>query len=297
MSISPPGNKTQPYNLPGGGGGLAHEHYVDHFPSDSFQFYETLDHGCHGLLSTPAKSFIGGLILNEKPSEVLEMSVNLPDNDYIQQGSSVSSQKHGVEKYNQKHLQQREIVKVPSENMIKLSKVSVHEPYRGTSRMVQFLSSCKTKAVEYLASLKSYKSTLVSEITVCRDISTAAVSAPVMPLPLTRRFSMEYSGELNLSTCGLRHRALKGGELSASINVLSDGDGDRFVDQMADKLCDSDNKGIGMINLHEPCGILNGLFHPGSKRLFVAFNGSSFALICGLLGMLLLVMFFMLNAC
>lgn len=301
MNIALVGNKSQPYNLPDGSGGLTQEHYVDSFPSDSFQLYETFDHGCHGLTSTPAKSYRFGLFLNELPSEVLEMSDNIQDTEYIDPCSHVSIQKSKVEKNNEKHRQDREMRKIPSGKM--LSKASVHEgltivngstenpnfnnalaeegfePSRGASRMAKFLSSCKTKAAGYLASLNSYKSTLVSEISNYTAIRTTTVSPRVMPLAERRTFSMDHGEGLNVSSCGLRHRALKGGVHNVSNNVLVDGDGDKSVHQVSEKLCDS------------------GLFHPGSERSFTTFNGNSFVLICSLLGMLLLVMCFMLNAC
>lgn len=295
VNVALPGNKTQPYSLPDGGGGITHQHYVDYFPSNSLKLYETLDHGCHGLTSTPAKSSIGGLLLlNERFSKVLEMSVNLPDKDIIEQSAPVCSKISSVENNNEKHLQGREIAKVPSRNMIeRLCKCSTEkpkfknrlvnqggfEPSRGGSRIVQFLSSCKTKAVEYVASLNSYKSAFSSKISSCNATSTAAVSAGVMPLPVTRTFSMEYSAGFDVSSSGLRQRSAKGGGVHVSNTVLSD------------------EKGSGMTNSHDQCGILNALFHTRSGRQFVAYNGSSFVLICTILVMLLLVMFFMLNAC
>lgn len=323
VNVALPGNKTQPYSLPDGGGGITHEHYVDYFPSNSLKLYETLDHGCHGLTSTSAKSSIGGLLLlNERFSKVLEMSVNLPDNDIIEQSATVSSKISSVENNNEKHLQGREIAKVPSQNMIELCKGSVDEalisprgstekpkfknrlvneegfePSRGGSRMFQFLSSCKTMAVEYVASLNSYKSAFSSKISRCNAISTAAVSAGVMPLPVTSTFSMEYSAGFDVSSSGLRQRSAKGGGVHVSNTVLLDVDGDKSVDQIAEKLSDSDEKISGKINSHEQCSILNALFHTRSGRPFVAFNGSGFVLICAILGMLLPVMFFMLNAC
>lgn len=295
VNVALPGNKTQPYSLPDGGGGITHEHYVDYFPSNSLKLYETLDHGCHGLTSTPAKSSIGGLLLlNERFSKVLEMSVNLPDKDIIEQSAPVCSKISSVENNNEKHLQGCEIAKVPSQNMIEhLCKGSTEkpkfkntlvneggfEPSRGGSRIVQFLSSCKTKAVEYVASLNSYKSAFSSKISSCNAISTAAVSAGVMPLPVTRTFSVEYGAGFDVSSSGLRQRSAKGGGVHVSNTVLSD------------------EKSSGMTNSHDQCGILNALFHTGSGRQFVAFNDSSFVLICTILVMLLLVMFFMLNAC
>lgn len=295
VNVALPGNKTQPYSLPDGGGGITHEHYVDYFPSNSLKLYETLDHGCHGLTSTPAKSSIGGLLLlNERFSKVLEMSVNLPDKDIIEQSAPVCSKISRVENNNEKHLQGREIAKVPSQNMIeRLCKGSTEkpkfknrlvnqggfEPSRGGSRIVQFLSSCKTKVVEYVASLNSYKSAFSSKISSCNAISTAAVSAGVMPLPVTRTFSMEYSAGFDVSSSGLRQRSARGGGVHVSNTVLSD------------------EKRTGMTNSHDQCGILNALFHTRSGRQFVSYNGSSFVLICTILVMLLLVMFFMLNAC
>lgn len=180
-----------------------------------------------------------------------------------------------------------------------LAKEGRFEQHRGAWRVVQFLSTCKTKAVAYLASLNSYKSAFASKISSCKSTSTAAVSAGIMPLPVTRTFSMEHSEGFNVSSSsGLRQRFPKGGGVHVSNTVLSDGDGDKSVDQIADKLRVSDKKSSEILmNSYQQCGILNALFHPRSGRPFVSFNGSSFVLICAILGMLLLVIFFMLNSC
>ena len=48
----------QLYNHTDAGGGLTDEHYVNSFPSYSFQMYETVDHGRHGLNPTSEKSYM-----------------------------------------------------------------------------------------------------------------------------------------------------------------------------------------------------------------------------------------------
>eukprot|EP01018_Ginkgo_biloba_P028936 Gb_22607 [translate_table: standard] len=165
------------------------------------------------------------------------------------------------------------------------------KPFRGVSRLVKFVSSCKAKATGFLVSLNSGKAFQAYEVaTSFGSTSVAIISARVIALTVTWMCSI---GSLecerdNILSSSPRLRAMK-----SRPEYLVPGSEEKSVD-VADRLCKDCTKQCingTIISLEKPSGIFNGFFQLGSRRTLTGSN-SSFAIIC-LFGMAFILFCFL----
>ncbi|GLJ39173.1 hypothetical protein SUGI_0798420 [Cryptomeria japonica] len=259
--------KSEPYNIPDdtGGGSLERKDSMPEYIRNPFQLCKRVEGNPH-IRTIEKKSseieMLLNIIDNDISLEKIQSSYENPSGDYIKQPQlqfGMSEKGSAVEDLTESEPEQKNIA---SKDEIKsLDKV----PRLGR---LSFWWKGKTQA--YLASLNSNNSILAT------GLGASAVTGAVPWLLYRGNVSLPGS---SMSKGGLRHRV----QSSKSEYVLSNVE-EKTVDHVADNACPKSS------SLDKKCGILDGLFHPGSKRSLATSSGS-LKLVC-LLVMALFIMCF-----